>query len=346
MALVRIGDVAKALNLHVSAVRRMADLGLIPSHRTKGGHRLFDLKKVTETLGTSVKANLAAVGAVQPEALGRPSWHEEYAVANLEEHIVWKLIVRDLNLDLACPAEDIASYAFTEMLNNAIDHSGGSVVSVSFWRNENIWAFEIQDDGIGVFSNVMKSFGLANEMESVAELSKGKQTTAPKAHSGEGIFFTSKAVDLFQLASDEIVWTVDNCRNDFAVGQDELKVGTRVFCEIDIDTDKTSLSIFEQFTKEHDFVVTRPTVKLFQFGTTFVSRSEAKRLLRGMQEFDEIELDFQKVQSVGQGFVDEVFRVWAAEHPSHRIIPINMNPKVKFMVERGMPKNDANSQKS
>lgn len=88
-------------------------------------------------------------------------------------------------------------------------------------------------------------------------------------------------------------------------------------------------------------MVTRPTVKLFHIGTTFVSRSEAKQLLRGLEKFDEIELDFQKVQSVGQGFVDEVFRVWKSEHPSHRIIPINMNPKVKFMVERGMPKNDA-----
>ena len=343
MALVRIGDVAKELDLHVSAVRRMADLGLIPSHRTKGGHRLFDLMKVTEALSASVKAKPAAVGAIQPEALGRPSWHEEYPLANLEEHIVWKLIVRDLDLDLTCPAQDIASYAFTEMLNNAIDHSGGSVVSVSFWINERIWAFEIQDDGVGVFSNVMKSFGLANEMESVAELSKGKQTTAPKTHSGEGIFFTSKAVDLFQLASNEIVWTVDNRRNDFAVGQDQLNAGTRVYCEIDINTDKTSLSIFEQFTKEHNFVATRPTVKLFQFGTTFVSRSEAKRLLRGLQKFDEIELDFQKVQSVGQGFVDEVFRVWAADHPSQKIVPINMNAKVKFMVERGMSKNSVDS---
>jgi hypothetical protein len=90
-------------------------------------------------------------------------------------------------------------------------------------------------------------------------------------------------------------------------------------------------------------VVTRPTVKLFEFGSSFVSRSEAKRLLNGLQKFEEIELDFQGVQSVGQGFVDEVFRVWVAENPSHKIIPINMNSKVKFMVERGMSKNNTDS---
>ena len=79
-------------------------------------------------------------------------------------------------------------------------------------------------------------------------------------------------------------------------------------------------------------------MKLSQFGTEFVTRSEGKRLLRGLEKFEEVELDFQKVRSVGQGFVDEVFRVWAADHPSQKIVPINMNAKVKFMVERGKPK--------
>jgi hypothetical protein len=90
-------------------------------------------------------------------------------------------------------------------------------------------------------------------------------------------------------------------------------------------------------------VATRPTVKLFEFGTEFVSRSEAKRFLNGLQKFEEIELDSQRVRSVRQGFVDQVFGVWVAENPSHKLIPINMNSKVKFMVERGMPKNSESS---
>jgi hypothetical protein len=343
MALVRIGDVAKDINLHVSSVRRLADLGVIPSHRTKGGHRLFDLTKVRNALISSTHAKSAASGAVQHNALGSPSWKEEFDLANLEEDIVWKRVVKDLNLNSTCPANDVISYAFTEMLNNAIDHSSGTVVAVTFWENEKIWAFEIEDDGLGVFSNVMKGFGLASEIESVAELSKGKQTTAPKGHSGEGIFFTSKAVDFFRVASHEIEWMVDNLRADFAVGETESKEGTRVFCEVETKTKKTMASIFEQFTHDHEFVVTRPTVKLFEIGTEFVSRSEAKRLLRSLEKFEEVELDFRNVRSVGQGFVDEVFRVWAADHPSQRIVPINMNAIVKFMIERGMPRNQSDS---
>lgn len=71
-------------------------------------------------------------------------------------------------------------------------------------RLADAWSFEIIDDGCGVYSKIMKEFKLENRFKSVAELSKGKQTTALKAHSGEGIFFTSKTVDVFELSSDGI----------------------------------------------------------------------------------------------------------------------------------------------
>jgi len=47
-------------------------------------------------------------------------------------------------------------------------------------------------------------------------------------------------------------------------------------------------------------------------------------------------LDFARVEGVGQGFVDEVLRVWASEHPEVRIEPVNMTPTVAFMVRRGL----------
>jgi hypothetical protein len=102
---------------------------------------------------------------------------------------------------------------------------------------------------------------------------------------------------------------------------------------------RSLLEVFAAFTDD-DFAFsgTRPVVKLLDTGLTFVSRSEAKLLLARLEQFREVELDFSGVDSVGQGFVDEVFRVWAAEHPETRISPVNMNPAVRFMVERGLPR--------
>jgi hypothetical protein len=40
------------------------------------------------------------------------------------------------------------------------------------------------------------------------------------------------------------------------------------------------------------------------------------------------------VRGAGQGFADEVFRVWARAHPGVALTPVNMAPPVEFMVER------------
>ena len=95
--------------------------------------------------------------------------------------------------------------------------------------------------------------------------------------------------------------------------------------------------MFRQFTDaDLTFSRTRPVVKLFEVGVRFVSRSEARRLLTGLDAFDEIEVDFAGVEDAGQGFVDELFRVWPANHPGKKIVPANMNDAVEFMVTRGL----------
>lgn len=72
-------------------------------------------------------------------------------------------------------------------------------------------------------------------------------------------------------------------------------------------------------------------------GVRFVSRSEAKRLMRGLDRYREVVLDSRDVEQVGQGFVDEVFRVWPAQHPGTTVIPVSMVGPVEFMVRRGLP---------
>ena len=333
--LVRIGELSKLVNLHINTLRRLADRGEIPVARTSGGHRLFEVSAVLRALKTRSQAKHPSyVTGVPPTQA--PTWQSEYPLDDLKEDFVYKELKKDLKLDMSCGAAEILPYAFTEMLNNAIEHSEGTVAKIRFWRNSDYWAFDIVDDGVGVFHKISSTFHLASPIESIGELTKGKRTTAAQRHSGEGIFFTSKVVDRFELASDGLEWEVDNSISDFTIIHKEIDRGTRVYCQIAINTQRRVEDTFKAFSIDHDFVRTRPTVKLFEYGTTFVSRSEAKRIFAGLERFQEIELDFQKVESVGQGFVDEVFRVWVSHHPEKKIIPINMNSSVEFMVERGL----------
>jgi len=72
----------------------------------------------------------------------------------------------------------------------------------------------------------------------------------------------------------------------------------------------------------------------------YVSRSQAKRILSGLEQFNEIVINFKNVPSVGQGFVDEVFRVFHNRYPDKIITYRNANENVTFMIERSLPTAD------
>ena len=49
-----------------------------------------------------------------------------------------------------------------------------------------------------------------------------------------------------------------------------------------------------------------------------------------------MKLDFDGIDEIGQAFADELFRVFATDHPNVRLIPINTSPGVAKMVRRAL----------
>lgn len=332
--LVRIGELSDRLGIPTWTLRRMADAAQIPSVRSEGGHRSFDPTAVRSALSQTRDGRFGAAPVEPDEA---PTWSVGRSLKEpLEEHLVWGELTREVAIDESSPAGMVLRYSLTEMLNNAIDHSGGTTVDVDAWVTREMMSFRITDDGDGAFSHLRQGLGLADDFEAISALSKGKQTTWRERHTGEGIFFTSKVNDLFQLSSNGKRWTVDNARGDQAVGVSSVQRGTVVFAQVHPQTTRSTKDVFDEYSKEFEFIRTRPAVKLCGLGLRFVSRSEARRLLIGLDDFTEIDIDFAGVEDVGQGFVDELLRVWPQEHPGTVINPINMNDAVEFMVRRGL----------
>jgi anti-sigma regulatory factor (Ser/Thr protein kinase) len=268
-----------------------------------------------------------------------PDWERTLPIDGLQEDMVWTELADDILRDRLSPeAMSTANYAFTEMLNNAVDHSNAETVHVAGWVSRVEVRFEISDRGRGALPHLQERLDLEDAYDALGELTKGKTTTDPERHTGEGIFFTSKAVDVFTLESAGLRWTVDNVRYDQAVGASEITTGTRVRWEMDPATTRPISEVFGAYTDENlRFTRTRTVVRLFGFGVRFVSRSEAKRLMRGLERFEEVILDFTAVEEVGQGFVDEVLRVWPNRHPGTTVHPTGMTGPVEFMVRRGLP---------
>jgi anti-sigma regulatory factor (Ser/Thr protein kinase) len=233
---------------------------------------------------------------------------------------------------------DLLAYGFLEMVNNAIEHSGARTISVELARARGQVTFAVRDTGVGVFRNVMRQRGLASELEAMQDLVKGKTTTQPESHSGQGIFFTSKAADVFVLESFGYQLRVDNTVDDYFIEETRPRVrGTRVGFQIAENSDRLLPDVFRRYqtdATEAAFDKSEIRVKLFALDTEYLSRSQARRLLAGLENFRSVILDFAGVRTIGQGFADEVFRVFRRRHPETHLIPVNMNETVRFMIER------------
>lgn len=65
-----------------------------------------------------------------------------------------------------------------------------------------------------------------------------------------------------------------------------------------------------------------------------VARSHAKRLLKRAEQFERVVFDFRGVEQIGPAFADEIFRVFAAQHPEVELVAVNTNVNVKKMVAK------------
>lgn len=245
--------------------------------------------------------------------------------------------------------KSIFEYAFSEMLNNAIEHSESKKIKFTVGLDKNILSFTIEDFGIGAFRNIMKKRNLNSEMEAIQDLLKGKTTTAPKMHSGEGIFFTSKIGDEFVLDSYGYQFIANNKIKDIFVKKVKgQKQGTKVVFRIDVNNKHHLNDVFREYANvgedsDFGFDKTEIRVRLYTMGGINISRSQARRVLSGLEKFKIIIMDYDRVPTIGQAFADEVYRVFKNKKPDIDIQDINMNEAVKFMVERA--KNEAKIEK-
>jgi STAS-like domain of unknown function (DUF4325) len=271
----------------------------------------------------------------------------DYQLPGVDENHIWE---RDFSpwLDLPANIKNIAHYGFTEMVNNANDHSSGSALTVIANQKDKMLAWAIIDDGIGIFRRISEAFNLPDARYALLELAKGKRTSAPKGHSGEGIFFTSRAFDDFTLYANKLKYSkMEQWLAKHEPNRLELErldpfpetEGTTVFMSLDCDSKLELRSLFEQYETgapdDLSFNKTVVPVRLAQMNQeNLLSRSQAKRILTGIDRFKLVELDFSGVTEIGQAFADEIFRVYSNAHPEINIIPVNTNPDVQRMIKR------------
>lgn len=266
-------------------------------------------------------------------------WRKEYQISpELAEDFVWTNDVRLVLGHLPENVMDIWHYGFTEMFNNAIDHSDGTRIVVRIRKTAVSTEMVLSDDGIGIFKKIQSAMNLLDERHAILELAKGKLTTDPKNHTGEGIFFTSRMFDCFDILSGGVFFTHQFGDDmDWLLELEKFQHGTSVWMEINNHTSRTTEKIFDRYSSGDDYGFNKTVVpvRLAQYGDDkLISRSQAKRVLARVELFKIIIFDFNKVETIGQAFADEIFRVFANKHPEINMSVIKANSAVKRMIER------------
>lgn len=329
-----------------SAIRQQA-LELIAIDGRRAGTRLAQACALSRQLANSHLQALVREGLISAEGttlareyrLKTLAVERRYPREGLQEDVVWRELVSPVVARLAQNVRDIWHYAATEMINNAIDHSGSQDVQVSVHLNA-LWAeVLVADEGEGIFVKIQRALDLHDPREAILELAKGKLTTAPERHTGEGIFFTSRALDFFEIESHHLRFSHASRADDAIAEQAADTPGTRVRMRLANRSPRVLREVFDAFTdpQEYSFDKTVVPLRLAQYeGEKLVSRSQAKRVAQRFERFKRVELDFAGVSEIGQAFADELFRVFAGAHPAIRITPVNAEPAVARMVQRAL----------
>lgn len=262
-----------------------------------------------------------------------------------EEDYIFRICIEPYLTCCNDNAYRIWQYTCVEMINNAIEHSKGEKLSIEVRSNVLFCSVVIADNGEGTFATLldyMKQQGWKEPgiEDAVIELYKGKITSKEENHSGEGIFFSSKMLDDFCLWSDSHIYKAGYGRTSQMVQSHLLsyaarigQVGTMVCMNLENETERNIVEVFDMYTNmEEGFIKTRIPVKEACISGEPMARSQARRICNRLEEFKEVILDFSDVGFMGQGFADELFRVYASAHPQVKLCPINMLPEVLRMV--------------
>ena len=265
----------------------------------------------------------------------------QFKLGDIQEDVIWRETIFPLLSGYPENVIDIWHYGCTEMINNAIDHSDGKRIFIFIEKDAIKTSIWIDDNGVGIFKKIKEACNLDDERHAILELSKGKLTTDPANHTGEGIFFSSRMFDHYIIFSGEVNFSHDyeyDEEEDWIWERDNRFNGTQILMSLRNNSNRDQRAIFDKYTATDDefgFTKTVVPVRLARHGLEkLISRSQGKRLMSRVDIFKMVILDFTGVEVIGQAFADEIFRVFVNHHPDIKVRAAFANKDIQRMIKR------------
>lgn len=251
----------------------------------------------------------------------------------IDEFDVYSEYFEEEVLSLNKNVQEIIEWGFTEILNNAIDHSNAKNVFIDLTQIDNEIILAIADDGIGIIENIKTQKNIKTNSTALLELLKGKLTTDIENHTGLGIFFSLHAFDKFAIFSNGEYYQIKG--NNIQNNSVNNNISSSITMIIKENCSTHLKDIFDNFSPAPEFEFTKTIIpmKLINKKQKLISRSQAKQVVHRLNEFEYVIFDFQEVESIGQGFADEIFRVYQQKN-TITLEFINASEEVESMIKR------------
>ena len=144
--------------------------------------------------------NLASEGALTASGKTRNrtyrlcsqlEYRKEFKLGNgINEDIAWDHAVEKFVSSFPENVKDIWHYSFTEMFNNAIDHSDGNNVFLQITKTAANTQLLLADDGVGIFKKIQKAMNLEDERHAILDCAGKANDRSRKAHrTGDILYF-------------------------------------------------------------------------------------------------------------------------------------------------------------
>ncbi len=259
-----------------------------------------------------------------------------YALDDLQEDRPWRDHFAPA-FDLPSNVARMAQHAFTELVNNAIDHSGGVRVVVSMRQTATQLQLLVSDDGRGLFDAVGEHFSIPDPALAMMELAKGRLSSQPGQHSGRGLYFTARLADVFDLHANDRAFQQRQWQPDqWHAVRTACRVGTSVYVAISLDTPRTLDEVMRRASLDGNGLGFERTVVPLRLaagsGSVLESRALARRVAMRLATFRRVDVDFEGITDMGHAFADELFRVFAGTQPALQLEAVNMAPAVAATV--------------
>ena len=232
---------------------------------------------------------------------------------------------------------EIFEFSISALINNILEHANASKLYYKIFVNHNEAHFILNDNGKGIFNHIKSELKLPNVCFAALELTKGYITTNPKLHSGEELNAVINLFDMVEIDSSGKSLTFENKNTDWELKHSLQKKGSRFHLKISASSKRTCAQIFRKIFGDEKSRI-RILVSLLDISKHKVinSRSQAKNLLRNVENYKKVEFDFKKIDLIGPAFADALVRGAKKCNQFADIKWVNTNNTVDLLMSRSL----------